>query len=179
MPQLLLNAKNVNPLSLESAGQVLYRDTKLVGFGVRVGTKSVAYFVEKRVQGRTVRHTIGLRGQITADQARKLASIKLGEMTGGVDLNAMKKEVLATRQTEVAQKAQAAQYTVMALCDWYIKHQIALGKQSAADAASIFSKHVGSTMFAGMPARKFTAIHAVTDRRNGATDVRRNGATNR
>ena len=39
MPQLLLNAKNVNPLSLESAGQVLYRYTKLVGFGVRVGTK--------------------------------------------------------------------------------------------------------------------------------------------
>ena len=162
MPQLLLNAKNVNPLSLESAGQVLYRDTKLVGFGVRVGTKSVAYFVEKRVQGRTVRHTIGLRGQITADQARKLASIKLGEMTGGVDPNAIKREVVATRLTEAAQKAQAAQYTVMALCQWYIKHQMALGKQSASDAASIFAKHVGSTKFAGVPARKFTAIHSTS-----------------
>ncbi len=141
---------------------MLYRDTKLVGFGLRVGTKSVAYFVEKRVLGRTVRHTIGLRGQITADQARKLASMKLGEMTGGVDPNLTKKEAVATRQTEAAHKAQAAQYTVMALCDWYIKHQIALGKQSASDAASIFAKHIGSTSFAGMPAREFTAIHATS-----------------
>jgi len=162
MATLHLTAQNVNPLTLESAGQVLYRDTKLLGFGLRVGTRSAAYFVEKRVQGRTVRHTIGLRGQITADQARKLASIKLGEMAGGVDPNAVKKEVVVARQTEVAQKAQAAQYTVIALCEWYIKHQVALGKQSSSDAASIFTKHVGSTTFATIPANKFTAVHATS-----------------
>ena len=160
MPALHLTAENVNPLRLTSAGQVLYRDTKLAGFGLRVGTQRAAYFVEKRVDGRTVRHTIGLRGQITADKARKEAAIRLGQMTGGLDLNADKRARTEARAAERANKAAVAQHTVEALCDWYVMHQTALGKQSARDAKGIFAKYVGGTAFAVMPARDLTPKHA-------------------
>jgi integrase len=164
MPALYLTAENVNALRLLPAGhvppQVLYRDTKLAGFGLRVGTSAAAYFVEMRVGGRTVRHTIGKRGQITADKARKTAQIKLGEMTAGQDLNAEKKATDAAKKADLARRASAATYTVSALCDWYVKHQTTLGKQSARDAASIFALHVDGTEFAGLPARELTAKHA-------------------
>jgi integrase len=160
MPRLYLTAENVNRLPLAAAGQVLYRDTKLAGFGLRVGTTAAAYFVEKRVEGRNVRHTIGLRGHITADQARKDAMVKLGAMTAGKDLNADRRERVEARHAATAAKARAANYTVKALCDWYVKHQTALGKQSAQDAAGIFAKHVKDTDFAGVPARDLTAKQA-------------------
>ena len=63
--------------------QLFYRDTELKGFGLRVGKSTKAYYVEKRVKGKTVRVTIGTHGQITTEQARKEAQKLLGIMTGG------------------------------------------------------------------------------------------------
>ena len=164
MPSLYLTAENVNKLAFVPAGQVpaqvLYRDTKLEGFGLRVGTTAAAFFVEKRVDGRTVRHTLGKRGQITADKARKDAAVKLGEMTAGADLNLRKRIKVAARAEEGARRAAAAQYTVKALCDWYIKHQKGLKKQSAVDAAGIFAKYVEGSEFADLAARDLTPKHA-------------------
>ena len=168
MRRLRLTAENVNRLPLSTAGQVMYLDEAgkggqppaLQGFGLRVGATSKAYYVEKRVDGRTVRHTIGTHGQITADEARRLAGIKLGEMTGGKDLNADRRADRAAREAEKAGRAAAAAYTVKALCDWYVKHQQGLGKQSAQDAKGIFAKHVEGTDFAALPARGLTAKQA-------------------
>lgn len=168
MPRLRLTAENVNRLPLAAAGQVLYLDeaakggkpAALQGFGLRVGTTSKAYFVEKRVDGRTVRHTIGTHGQITADEARKQAGIKLGHMTSGADLNADKRADRLARDAEKAGMAAAAGFTVKALCDWYVKHQRGIGKQSATDAAGIFAKHVESSEFAAIPAKDLTAKQA-------------------
>jgi integrase len=164
MPALYLTAESVNRLPLvppdQTPAQVLYRDTKLEGFGLRVGTTVAAFFVEMRVEGRTVRHTLGRRGKLTADEARKKAREKLGEMTAGADPNEVKRTKAAARAAEGAQRAAAAQYTVKALCDWYVKHQKGLGKTSATDAAGIFAKHVEGTEFAELPARDLTSKHA-------------------
>ena len=160
MPNLYLTAETVNRLALPATGQVLYRDTKLEGFGLRVGAKRKSYYVEKRVNGRTVRHTLGAHGQVTADGARKAAAVALGAMTAGADLNADRRARVEARKAERAAKALAAQYTVKSLCDWYIAHQTALGKESAKDAAGIFARHVAGTDFAAVPARDLTAKHA-------------------
>lgn len=168
MPRLRLTAENVNRLPLAESGQVLYLDEAgkggkppaLQGFGLRVGTTSKAYFVEKRVDGRTVRHTIGTHGQITADEARRLAAIKLGQMTSGADLNAEKRAARKAREVERAGIEAAAGFTVKALCDWYVKHQRGLGKQSATDAAGIFAKYVEPSEFAAIPAKDLTAKQA-------------------
>ena len=160
MPRISLTADKVNAMKLASAGQVLYRDIKLEGFGLRVGTTRKAYFVEKRVDGRTVRHTLGVHGQITADQARKQAGVRLGEMTGGADLNAQRRARSVARIDTQAATDDAARYTLDALCDWYVTHQKALKKQSAGDAAGLFAKYIKTTAFAELPARELSPKQA-------------------
>ena len=162
MTRYSITAATVNKLPLLAEGQALYRDSKLQGFGLRVGATVKTYFVEKRVEGRTVRHSLGIHGQITADQARDLAAIRLGEMTGGADLNAEKK---ARAQARVAHKAQTkaeTDYTVKKLCEWYVQHQMGKGKESAKDAANLFKNHVYESDIAALPARDLTAKQATS-----------------
>lgn len=166
MPNLKLTAESVKRLPFaarDAAGrvvQVVYRDTELSGFGVRVGEQSKSYFAQKRVGDRVIRVTLGTHGQITTDQARKEAGIRLGALTAGRDLNAEKRSDREALRAAKAARAAAAQYTVEALCDWYVKHQTALGKQSAQDAKGIFAKHVEGSDFASVPARELTAKQA-------------------
>lgn len=76
----------VDRLPLPEAGQAFLRDADLKGFGVRVtasGTKS--FIVEKRVNGRVRRMTVGRFGELTVEQARKQAVQLLGKVATGVD----------------------------------------------------------------------------------------------
>lgn len=82
---LYLTKKNVDKLPLLPSGQKRYRDTKLTGFGLRVGKSVKSYYVEKRINGKSVRVTLGNHGQITAEQARKMATEALGTMTQGIN----------------------------------------------------------------------------------------------
>jgi integrase len=65
--------------------QVFYRDEKLKGFALRVtrvGIKS--FIVEKRINGKVKRITLGRYGELTVEQARKEAQKLLGKIaTGG------------------------------------------------------------------------------------------------
>lgn len=175
MPSLYLTAESVNKLPTLVTGQALYRDTKLQGFGLRVGTRSKAYFAEKRVDGRTVRATLGLHGQITADQARKAAQKALGKMTEGVDLNAERQASIAERRAQQTAQEQAVHYTLEKLCDWYVTYQRAKGKQSARDAENLFKNHVKGSEFASLPARSLTAknatalLRAIVEKGHGRT----------
>lgn len=64
--------------------QELYRDNLLQGFGLRVSSSGAkSYFIEKRINGKNSRITIGRHGQITPEQARKEAQRLLGEITFG------------------------------------------------------------------------------------------------
>ena len=66
--------------------QTFYRDSALIGFGLRVssgGTKS--FIVERRVNGKVKRRTIGNYGTITPEQARKMAYEQLNKMVHDVD----------------------------------------------------------------------------------------------
>jgi integrase len=91
MPKVNLTKSAVDKIHFPNAGQVLFYDETLKGFGLRVGKQAKAYFAERRVQGRTVRVTIGPHGPITCDQARKKAQRILGEMVGGSNPNTQKK----------------------------------------------------------------------------------------
>lgn len=166
MDRLNLTAGTVNKLPLAPAGQVLYWDAKLQGFGLRVGTSSKAYFAEKRVDGRTVRVTLGKHPILTADQARTLAMVKLGELTAGKDLNAEKRAATAAREEAQAGRAAMAKHTLRALCEHYVSHQQAKGKESWQDAQGLFRLYVWGdekhqpSEFAELPAREFTAKQA-------------------
>jgi hypothetical protein len=51
MPIVRLTRRNIEALPFTLAGQILYRDEELTGFGLRVGSRSKVFFVE----GRTTR----------------------------------------------------------------------------------------------------------------------------
>ncbi len=80
-------------------GRVIYRDTEKPGFGLRVGTNIKAFFVQKKIAGKKVFYTLGIYPQMTPDDARKQADIKLGEMAKGTNPFDKKREEKAHKTT--------------------------------------------------------------------------------
>lgn len=81
-----INKAFVDQTELPSAGQKIYWDPELKGFGLRVTSGgSRAYVVQARVQGRSIRRTIGEHGTFTAEEARLRARELLLQMGYGKD----------------------------------------------------------------------------------------------
>lgn len=78
-----LNKTNVDGICLTEKGQVIYRDSELIGFAVRSTTKSKVYIVERRAKGKLFRITIGKTTEITPAEARKKAQTLLAEIANG------------------------------------------------------------------------------------------------
>lgn len=72
MPTIKLTEKKVEALPF-SDGQEIYFDTRLPGFGVRVGKKAKTYIVQTRVNGKELKTSLGRVGLIDFDAARENA----------------------------------------------------------------------------------------------------------
>ena len=69
-----------------AANQAIYRDTTLVGFGLLVGSGGTkSFFIERRVNGRVKRISIGRYGHLTPAQAKLKAQEMLGVIAMGQD----------------------------------------------------------------------------------------------
>jgi hypothetical protein len=90
--KIKLTKTAVETLPYCEQGQVFYWDRDLPGFGLRVGTKSKAFFVEHRIDGRTVRATLGKHPVLTAPAAREMAKEALGRMVRGINPTVEKRE---------------------------------------------------------------------------------------
>ncbi len=94
MPKGKISKSTVDALR-PAAERFAHWDTELKGFGVRVSTEGrKTYIVQYRLHGRggrTQQVKLGVHGQITAEQARKLAQQVLGEIAGGKDVAAEKR----------------------------------------------------------------------------------------
>ena len=83
-----------------AATQTFYRDSSLAGFGLRVGSGGTkTFFVERRVNGRVKRITIGRYGQLTPVQAKNKAQEILGDIALGQDPAAKKRATKAEATT--------------------------------------------------------------------------------
>lgn len=68
----------VDRLSTPETGQTFIRDTELKGFAVRITSSGAKSFIlEKRIDGKVKRLTLGRYPELTVEQARKEAH-KLG-----------------------------------------------------------------------------------------------------
>jgi integrase len=77
--------------------QAFYRDDQLKGFAVRVtGTGVKSFVVEKLINRKVRRITLGRYGEITVEQARKEAQKLLGKIAAGIDPIAEKQSAKAT-----------------------------------------------------------------------------------
>lgn len=93
----------VESLPYPDNGQMFYRDSELKGFGVRIGTGSKVYIAEGKIDGKTVRVTIGHHGVFTSEQARQEARNILGMIARGTNPNdvAKVKKAKSVTLTEV------------------------------------------------------------------------------
>lgn len=76
----------VDKTPLPTQGQCILRDGKLKGFGVRILPSGARSFIlEKRVDGRVRRMTLGRFGELTCEQARKQALKLIGKIALGTN----------------------------------------------------------------------------------------------
>lgn len=90
----------VDKVDLPEKGQTFYRDELLKGFALRVtagGAKS--FIIEKRINGRVKRKTLGKYGELTVEQGRNEAQKFLGQIATGNDPISEKKDKLAKTVT--------------------------------------------------------------------------------
>ncbi|GKS70002.1 phage integrase family protein [Nitrosomonas sp. PY1] len=74
----------VNKLSTPETGQAFVRDSELKGFAVRVTSAGAKSFIlEKRIDGKVKRLTLGRYPELTVEQARKKAHKLLGHIAIG------------------------------------------------------------------------------------------------
>jgi hypothetical protein len=88
-----LTKSYIDKLPIPERDKVFHRDTELKGFGLYVRSSDAKVFiVEKRINGKVKRITLGRYGELTAEQARKQAQAVLGKIAIGHDPIAEKKE---------------------------------------------------------------------------------------
>lgn len=106
----------VDSIPYPESGQLFYRDAELKGFGLRVGTGSKVYIAEGKVDGKTVRVTIGRHGVFTAEQARQEAKGILGMIAKGINPNdaAKAKRAKSVTMAEVYQAYRKARSSLKA-----------------------------------------------------------------
>ncbi len=79
-----LTKVRVDRLMPPATGQAFFRDALLKGFGVRITAAGIKSFVvEKRVEGKVRRITLGKYPALTVEQARKEAQKLLGKIASG------------------------------------------------------------------------------------------------
>jgi integrase len=96
-PPVKLTKSVVEKLPVPAAGQEIYRDSELRGFGLRVTSGGArTYIVEKRIGGKVRRVKIGRADDaLPTEKARRLAQEFLGTVAGGRDPIAEKAAVKA------------------------------------------------------------------------------------
>ncbi|HEY8094462.1 MAG TPA: integrase family protein, partial [Methylobacter sp.] len=80
-----LNKTFVDALPYPEKGQVFYWDSDLQGFGLYAGATSKTWFVEKRINNKTKRVSLGKCPALTAEQARSDAMTQINKMAAGID----------------------------------------------------------------------------------------------
>lgn len=73
----------MDKVTFEKSGQVFYRDSELLGFGLRVGKTAKVYFAEAKLHGKTVRKSIARHNVVSLDDARSQAKSYLAEISRG------------------------------------------------------------------------------------------------
>lgn len=66
--------------------QKFYRDSTIPGFAVRITSGgAISFIVEKRINGKVKRQTLGRYGAVTVEQAKKMAQAFIGSIAKGDD----------------------------------------------------------------------------------------------
>lgn len=104
----ILNKRNVEALPFTDKGERCYVDENLEGFGVRVGKRVKSFYVEKRVNGKPKRITLGRFPVMSTEEARSQALEVLGKLSKGIDPQEEKRQAERLDRKEQAKQASLA-----------------------------------------------------------------------
>lgn len=128
-----ITKRSVEALSFNEDGKTTYHlDSNLKGFGVRVGKTTKAFFVEKRVNGKPRRQTIGQFPVMSVEEARTEALNRLGDMAKGIDPQEEKRKQEVQETRNQAREA-ALSITLTMAVDDYLKHNHTLAESTKLD----------------------------------------------
>jgi hypothetical protein len=101
MPQkIALTTKGaVDAIPYSGAGQAIHYCSELKGFGVRAGARQKTFVLWRRVNGKARLIKLGRVGEITLQKARRDAQQLIGEIVGGTDPVARKRDGTAGGMT--------------------------------------------------------------------------------
>lgn len=92
IPSQKITKSYVDKLSTPETGQTFMRDSELKGFAIRItSTGAKSFILEKRIDGKVKRLTLGRYPELTVEQARKEAHKLLGQIAMGLNPPAEKK----------------------------------------------------------------------------------------
>ncbi|SPF55444.1 putative Integrase family protein [Candidatus Desulfosporosinus infrequens] len=114
MPKMKLTDKAVDRLPLSADGYVVYYDTKLTGFGVRVGSRSKMYFVHKRIGNIQIKVSIGKTALLTFEDAYEKALQILKDAAQGIT-----PDDRVAEQSRIAEERKAETTTFREMFDDY------------------------------------------------------------
>lgn len=121
MKKIKLTKLIVEKLPFADKGkQVDYYDSELDGFGVRISASGKKYFVRAIIGTRRIRVMMKSFKLISAEDARREAKIKLGEMASGIDPNEVEREK-NRRDEEKRKEEKQLGFTLQSALDEYLK----------------------------------------------------------
>lgn len=121
MNKIKLTKTTVEKLPFADKGkQVDYYDSELDGFGVRVSATGKKYFVRAHIGNRRVRVMLKNTKLVSAEEARKEALSRLGEMAQGVDPNQVEREKHRQAEEKLRKEKQQS-VTLQAVLDDYLQ----------------------------------------------------------
>jgi hypothetical protein len=131
------------------------------------GRKTYAF--EGRLNGATIRVTIGTAADWSLDAARRRAAELKQQVDTGHDPRELARKKHSDRETLKAAARAAEQFTLRALLEDYVTHQKAMGRSSHRDAGTIFKLHVFGPWpkLAKLPANQVTGEHIADMMRRG------------
>lgn len=110
-----LTQRTLNATAAPATGATFLRDGELKGFGVRITANNVrSYILEKRIDGKVKRITLGRVAELNLQQARQKALGLLGEIAMGGD------------PVADVHRARLEAITLREACDEYLKHRRSL-----------------------------------------------------
>ena len=80
-----LTKKMIDTAKHPTQGQTFLRDDQLRGFALRMTSSAKSFVLERSIHGQVRRMTLGRYGDLTLEQARDLAKVKIGEIAKGND----------------------------------------------------------------------------------------------
>jgi hypothetical protein len=83
MPKL--TKRLVDAVKHPASGQAFVRDNELRGFALRITPGSKTFVLEKEINGRVRRLSLGRYGPLTVEQARDLTKVRIGEIAQDSD----------------------------------------------------------------------------------------------